>query len=311
VLDIKSTEDVIDQGLFVLVHGQTGAGKTSLVKTIPEAEKNTLVVSAEGGTLPLRNMNISMFEIDAYKDMELVLEFLSEDTEYKWVVIDSLTEIADKCLASESRKGGTNNKPGWDEYYWFNAKMEELVRRLRDMRGLHVVLTCLSAYDVEDSRGKLTPVIPARKLRAKLAQYFDLVLYLNVTEDGTREFITDCSPRVVAKDRSGVLESPEKADLGVIVDKIYGNREPERKVTPDREKFELLAKIADGEATTAKDSGTGVEELREALWKHEIPIEEATKNDLKEYLEELREEYKKITEFPQEESGSGDSGKDG
>ena len=293
-MDIKKTRDVVEQGLFALIHGQPGAGKTTLIKTIPDVEQNTLVISAEGGTLPLRDMDIDMFEISKYADMEKVIEFLSDDTNYKWVVIDSLTEIADQCLDSESHRGGRTIKPGWDEYYWFNVKMETLIRRLRDMRGLHVVLTCLSAFDVDDQRGKLTPIIPARKLRAKLPQYFDLVLYLNVTADGERQFITDCNPNVEAKDRSGVLANPEEANLGVIIKKIYGDREPERQVTPDKAKVDLLENINKGEALVVANSEGTIEAMRERLWDHACEITEGTKEQLRDYREKLVKEYKAL-----------------
>lgn len=296
MLEVKSTRDITTQGLFVLVHGQPGSGKTSLVKTIPDAENSTLVISAEGGTLPLRGLDIDMFEVEKYSDMDKVIEFLSEDKDYKWVVIDSLTEIADQCLASESHRGGRFIKPGWDEYYWFNAKMEGLIRSLRDLRGLHVVLTCLSAFDVDDHRGKLAPIIPARKLRAKLPQYFDLVLYLNVTADGTREFITDCNPNAEAKDRSGVLANPEAPDLGVIVQKIYGDKEPERQATPDKAKEELLGKVVIGESKVAELMDKSVEELRSILWSHDCVLAEGTKDQLRNYRGGLLKEYKALTE---------------
>jgi phage nucleotide-binding protein len=307
MLDIKSTKSVVDQGLFVLVHGRLGSGKTSLVKTIPDVESNTLVISAESGTLPLRGLDIDMVEIAKYSDVDKVMEFLAEDTAYKWVVVDSLTEIGDKCLDAEARRGGMINKPGWDEYWWYNAKLTDLVRRLRDMRGLHVVLTCLSGWDVEDGRGKLVPEIPAKQLKAKLGQFFDEVLFLNVTNDGQREFITDCNPHVEAKDRSGALGNPEKADLRVIVQKIYGDREPERKVTPDAEKLALLERITKGEKKIAEVSGKEAIKVREAIWKHEHTVEEATKGDLKEYCEALLEEYKTISEMPKEESTDGEN----
>lgn len=300
-MEIKKTRDVVSQGLFTLIHGQPGAGKTSLVKTIPDVENNTLVISAEGGTLPLRDMDVDMFEIVKYSDMDKVLDFLSADTVYKWVVIDSLTEIADQCLEAESHRGGRMIKPGWDEYFWFNAKMEDLIRRLRDMRGLHVVLTCLSAFDIDDQRGKLAPIIPGRKLRAKLPQYFDLVLYLNVTTDGERQFITDCNPNCEAKDRSGVLDNPEVPDLGVIVQKIYGDTELERQVTPDAEKEALLGKVGDGEELVAKLANKTVEEYRKLLWDHPHQVEEGTKGELKDYREKLVKEYKTLAEIPKDE----------
>ena len=294
-MDIKSTKNVIDQGLFVLVHGRLGSGKTSLVKTIPDVEANTLVISAEKGALPLRNLDVDMVEISKYSDMDEIMSFLDIDTKYKWVVVDSLTEIGDKCLDAESRNRGMIAKPEWDDYWYYNAKLTDLIRRLRDIPGLHVVLTCLSEWDRTDGSGKLVPSIPAKQLKSKLGQFFDEVLYLNVNEGGKREFITGFNPHVDAKDRSGALDNPEEANLAVLVEKIYGGKEPERKPTPDPARIALLERIAKGEKAVAGLSGGDTEKVREALWEHG-ELEEATKEQLQGYYDALLGEHETLSE---------------
>jgi phage nucleotide-binding protein len=220
-IQIRSTKDVKFQGLFLLIHGRSGAGKTSLARTIPQEDHGkTLVISAEAGLLPLRNIAMDMVEINTFEEMTEVFKLLKGESKYNWCVIDSLTEVAEKCLIGESQKGGRQIKPGWDEYYWFTQRVEKMIKSFRDLRGVHVVMTALSSPDTEDEKGKLMPVIPARKLRSVLAQYFDEVLYLNVDRNGKRSFITDCSDIIEAKDRSGSLGNPELPDLSVIVSKI-------------------------------------------------------------------------------------------
>ena len=267
-MEFDSTKNTLQQGLFILVHGQSGAGKTTLIKTIPNVEEEGLVISAEAGTLPLRKMDIDMVEVKQYSDMDKVMQYLHSDVKYKWVVIDSLTAVANLCLTAQSKGTGSNTKPGWDEYFWFNNKLTDLVKTLRDMHGLHVLLTCLSALNVDDSRGKMMPVIPGRKLRAELPQFFDVVMYLNVDESGNRTLITDCSPHVIAKDRSGVLSNPEVPDLGVIVSKIYGDTIPERKVSPEflAELEALNKRIVVGEDLVSGKTGEEVGVIRKRLW---------------------------------------------
>ena len=53
-IQLKSTGDLGDQGLKVLVYGQAGCGKTTLSKTLP----TPVVLSAEGGLLSLKDDNI-------------------------------------------------------------------------------------------------------------------------------------------------------------------------------------------------------------------------------------------------------------
>lgn len=293
-IEFKSTRDVRSQGLFVLVHGRSGVGKTSLAKTIPGDEK-ILIISAEGGLLPLRGLEIDVYEIKTFADVDTIMAFLAKDTQYQWVFVDSLTEIAEKCLEAEARKGGELRKPGWDEYYWFTMKMEQFIKQLRDLRGLHVVLTALSAVDTEDERGKLMPVIPARKLRSLLSQFFDEVLYMDVDRDGKRSFITDCAPTLEAKDRSGSLANPEEPSLSVIVQKIYGGQALEREPTPDKELEQLLERIATGEQMIADRLLSEVESVREELWKSNKDLELATTAEAEEYYRKLRDVYSKLT----------------
>ena len=281
-LKIGSTKDVVGDGLFILVHGRSGAGKTSLAKTIPTDQK-VLVVSAEGGCLPLKDLDLDMVTINRFEDMDEVLKLLEGDVEYQWIFVDSLTEIGDQCLKAESRVNGRMIKPNWDSYYWFGAKMEEMIRKFRDLCGLHVVLTALSGFDSEFDDGKLMPVIPAQKFRAKLSQYFDEVLYLSVDREGKRLFVTDCNPRVEAKDRSGDLDNPEVPDLSVIVNKIYGEAVPERKITPSPEREKLLGRIANGETAVAQKQEVDEPIIRKDLWEFDVDIDEASLEQLNAY----------------------------
>ena len=38
-LELRSTSDVAEEGAFIIVHGRTGSGKTSLLRTIPEIDE--------------------------------------------------------------------------------------------------------------------------------------------------------------------------------------------------------------------------------------------------------------------------------
>ena len=58
-INIQSTNTITANGLKVLVYGQAGAGKTTLIKTLPKP----LILSAEGGLLSLRKENLPFIEI--------------------------------------------------------------------------------------------------------------------------------------------------------------------------------------------------------------------------------------------------------
>ena len=65
-INLKSTGSLSANGVKLLVYGQAGAGKTTLVKTLP----NVIVLSAEDGRAAYGEMNTTMQElIRAFRDL--------------------------------------------------------------------------------------------------------------------------------------------------------------------------------------------------------------------------------------------------
>ena len=65
-MEIRSTKDVsISTGVKILVYGQAGAGKTTMIKTLP----NPIILSAEAGLLPLSSLNLPYIQVNTPQDM--------------------------------------------------------------------------------------------------------------------------------------------------------------------------------------------------------------------------------------------------
>jgi ABC-type lipoprotein export system ATPase subunit len=58
-INVKTTGSLSANGVKMLVYGQAGAGKTTLVATLPAP----IVLSAEGGLLSIQDANLPYIEI--------------------------------------------------------------------------------------------------------------------------------------------------------------------------------------------------------------------------------------------------------
>jgi hypothetical protein len=219
----------------ILVYGEPGIGKTSLLRTIPKNER-ACVLSAESGLLSIRdlvlNKTVEGFEIESFQEMYEAFDLLSEEkkakAKFKWIFIDSLSEISQKCYDSykELHPKKKDSFKLWEEY---QASLLKLIKNFRDIEHYNIVFTCLASTARDDDGYRfIHPEINGNSLKQKLAAYFDEVFYMTIHEDeekGKRRiFITEPAEsedgRVTAKDRSGALKPIEKPDLSAIIGKI-------------------------------------------------------------------------------------------
>lgn len=207
----------------MIVYGQSGIGKTTLLGTLPENE--TLIVSAESGLLCLQDKSIDVVEVKTYDAVRAAFGYLAKNEDegkYKFVCIDSLTEISDLLVkhlkAKEEYKNPSNALKLWGE---FSETMIGLIKAFRDLPR-HIVFTALSD-DVNDG-GIITkkPMIAGNKAQQLMPSFFDEVFYLTIDQDNQRSIQTQPTHSYIAKDRSGKLDSTEPANLTLIINKIQG-----------------------------------------------------------------------------------------
>jgi phage nucleotide-binding protein len=215
-----------DNGLKVLVHGPAGAGKTTLCATTDEP---TVIISAEGGLLSLRGHDIPVIVVASIEDVSEAYRFITEAEEaksFRWVCLDSISEIAEVCLAQEKARA----KDPRQAYGAMQEAMTDLIRAFRDLPGRNVYFSA-KLEKTTDEMGKILygPSMPGNKTGQLLPYFFDLVLALRVEKDadGVPTRILQCQPdgAWLAKDRSGKLAMWEQPDLGAIIKTIQGENE--------------------------------------------------------------------------------------
>lgn len=224
---LRSTREAAqNNGLKILVYGGAGAGKTTLCKTMPG---NPVIISAEGGLLSLRDVDIPVLEVASYQDVLDAYEYLSTDPEgqrFDWVALDSISEIAEVVLSYEKKQ----NKDPRAAYGNLQEQMTDLLRAFRDLPGRNVYMSCKMERQKDEQSGAMLygPLLPGAKLSQQIPYLFDEVLCLRVERDAdgqpVRYLQTQSDFQYVAKDRSGALDvAGEFPDLGEIANKVLSS----------------------------------------------------------------------------------------
>lgn len=236
--------------LSALVIAEAGVGKTSLIRTLLgqewreggwvqvrplEEHRRVLVLAAEPGLLAVRDLVqggwVEGFRIGNFGELFEAYQALQSpeaQARYGWIVLDSLSEISDRCVAEMKAKypGKDDSFKLWGEY---TDLMEAVVKAYRDFAPYHVLFTCLPAIEKDEiGRRFVAPAVAGKKIQGRLTSYFDLVLYLTVVqgeESSYRALFTQPYDRYPAKDRSGRLQLMEPPNLWQITQKILGNPE--------------------------------------------------------------------------------------
>lgn len=221
-INLKRTGTLSANGVKLLVYGQAGAGKTSLIRTLP----NPIVLSAEGGLLSIQDADLPFIEVNSMDDLNEAYEWLTsseEAAQFDSVALDSISEVAEVVLQYELKR----NKDGRAAYGELNSTMQELIRSFRDLPGKHVYFSAkLEKSQDEMGRMLYNPGMPGKSLTQGLPYFFDEVLALRVEKDAEgntqRALMCDSDGLWAAKDRSGKLDAWEAPNLGAIIAKIGG-----------------------------------------------------------------------------------------
>jgi phage nucleotide-binding protein len=219
-INLKRTSALARDGVKILIYGQAGAGKTSLIPTLP----SPIVLSAEAGLLSIAGADVPYIEIGSIQDLQEALEWLTgsgEAAAFQSVALDSISEIAEVVLTDEKRVA----KDPRQAYGAMQDAMAGIIRAFRDLPGKHVYMSAkLDKSQDETGRILYAPSMPGNKTGQQLPYFFDEVLALRVEKDAEgvpqRALMCDGDGLWLAKDRSGRLDAWEAPDLGAVIQKI-------------------------------------------------------------------------------------------
>ena len=223
-ISIKRTKDAHANGVKLLVYGAAGAGKTTLIRTLPRP----VIISAEAGLLSLVGEDLPYVEVSNMAELKDAYAWAAGSEEAKHfesIAIDSLSEVAEVVLNHEKKVA----KDPRQAYGAMQEQMTDIIRAFRDLPGRNVYMSakCEKATD-EMGRVSYAPSMPGNKTGQQLPYFFDEVLALRVEKDadGNPQRALMCAPDGLwtAKDRSGRLDAWEAPDLGAVIRKIGGHQ---------------------------------------------------------------------------------------
>lgn len=221
-MEIKNTKGLHTEKVKLLIYGNAGVGKTSLIGTLPE-NAHTVIVSAEAGLLCLSDKEIDVIEVKKWDDVGRAFVFLRDECNYDYIAIDSLTELSDMLVNHLEQqpefKDPKNTLKMWGE---FNKRLTSFIKSVRGL-DTNVIFTALTD-EVDDGGSKVRKALVKGSATQKLlASYFDEVFYLTIDQiTGERTIQTQPTAYIEAKDRSGKLEAYEEPNLTNIINKIKG-----------------------------------------------------------------------------------------
>lgn len=181
--------------------------------------------------MTLNDVNIPTIRVNGLGELKEAYSYVVDHKdEYETVIIDSITEIGE-MIVSELKQHPDYSELNASMKLWmkFSEVMLAIAKSFRDIDGMNVIILALPESVQVGYQQKILPMIPAKKVQAKLGSLYDEVILIQVDEEGKRQFICQPTGEFDAKDRSGklpqVVDYDKDSGIADIFKIIKGNKQ--------------------------------------------------------------------------------------
>lgn len=218
---LQSTKNISANGYKIVIYGDTGVGKTHLVKTAP----NPFLLASERKLSPLNDSNIPYVTIESLQDLVGWVEwftFSNEAKQFETLAIDSFSEIGELILADELPK----HKNKLQAYGAVSEGLQSVARDIMAIQGRNAYIITHQEKEKDEASGLMLygPAMVGKQLAPALKYLFEGTwrLYTYRDKDGNlqRAIRTEGDNQYTASNSLGGLAPDEPADLTNIFNKI-------------------------------------------------------------------------------------------
>lgn len=244
-----------------LIYGASGVGKTSFAGTA----KNVIFASAEGGLLSIADKLPNYVEIKSLQDLKDLYRYLLTNTHnFETLVIDSITEINEVIKLGIEKKTG---RPMQLQDWGVLAKdIKSILREFRDLaetpkadspnqyKPINVLFIAQETVEAQEEGGTISKIVPSLngKASTEIAYFMDIVGYLTIDKNGVRKVITASNPRLLTKDRTGLIGNETEVSFQAWIEIVKNMKvEVAEKVVENIKEENSPKTVAPAQTTTA------------------------------------------------------------
>jgi phage nucleotide-binding protein len=193
-IKILKPRELISKNIKMLVYGNSSSGKSYFAS----GADNAVVLDLEKGMASSMREDIDIIPVNDAQEFKQAIEYVAK-SDYDTIIIDSLTKYSEMLFVAV-KAAYPDPKNAMQMWMAFDAAIRSRVSEILAINK-HIIVTAL-VEDVVTETGwaQRYPMLKAKKFKAMLTSFFDLVLYLN-TSESVRRIHLEPGEDYVAKNR--------------------------------------------------------------------------------------------------------------